>query len=194
MTGIRRSGKGWQMETVLVLRRNMVKTTPYPNGILTLRLHSIAELRGPALRQRYNRQDLGESSPSERPGNIILLGDGRHILTDGDDTHMFDYGDEDRDLESQASKDWEEIKNGDVEAGQSKVAHEAAPLKREKSQTPEPSEEGNPFDTPSSTTSEKSEDNSTATPNAKVIPETALPTKFFSPGKENKDSQPPDSA
>lgn len=177
-----------------MLRRNMVKTPPYPNDIPTLRPHSIAELRGPALRQRYNREDLSESSPSERSGNIILLGDGRHVLTDSDDTHMFDYGDEDRDLESQASKDWEEIKNGDVEADQSKVAHEETPQKREKSQTPEPSAEGNPFDTPSSTTSEKSEDNSTATPNVKVIPETALPTKLFSPGKENKDSHPPDSA
>lgn len=176
-----------------MLHRNMVKTPPYPIRILTLRLYSIAELRGPALRQRYNREPLSESSPSERSGNIILLGDGRHVLTDGDDTHMFDYGDEDRDLESQASKDWEEIKNGDVEADQSKVAHEENPQKREKSRTPEPSEEGNPFDTPSSTTSEKSEDNSTATPNANVIPETALPTKLFSPGKENKDSQPPDS-
>lgn len=171
-----------------------MKTLPYPNDILTLRPHSIAELRGPSLRQRYHREDLGESSPSERSGNIILLGDGRQVLTDGDDTRMFDYGDEDRDLESQASKDWEGIKNGDAQADQSKVAHEETPQKREKSQTPEPSEEGNPFDTPSSTTSEKSEDNSTATPNVKVIPETALPTKLFSPGKENKDSQPPGSA
>lgn len=182
------------METAPVLRQNMVKTPPYPNVILILRPHSIAELRGPALRQRYNREDLSESSPSERSGNIILLGDGRHVLTDGDDTHMFDYGDEDRDLESQASKDWEDIKNGDVEADQSKVAHEETPQKREKSQSPELFEESNPFDTPSSTTSEKSEDNSTATPNVKVIPDTALPTKLFSPVKENKDSHPPDSA
>lgn len=177
-----------------MLRRNMVKIPPYPNSILTLRPHSIAELRGPAIRQRYNREPLSESSPSERSGNIILLGDGRHVLTDGDDTHMFDYGDEDRDLESQAIKHWEGLKNGDVEADQSKVAHDENPQKREKSQTPEPSEEGNPFDTPSSTTSEKSEDNSTATPNANVIPETALPAKLFSPGKENKDSHPPDLA
>lgn len=161
---------------------------------LILRPHSIAELRGPSLRQRYHREDLGESSPSERSGNIILLGDGRQVLTDGDDTHMFDYGDEDRDLESQASKDWEEIKNGDVEADQSKAAHEKTPQKREKLQTPEPSEEGNPFDTPSSTTSEKSEDNSTSAPNVKVIPKTALPTKLYTPGKEYEDSHPPDLA
>ena len=161
---------------------------------LTLRSHSIAELRGPSLRQRYGREDAGENSPSDRSGNIILLGDGRQVLTDSDDTHMFDYGDEDRDLESQANKDWEEIKNGDVEADKSKVEHEGTPQKLEKLQTPEPSEGGNPFDTPSSTTSEKSEDNSTATPNVKVIPETALPTKLFSPGTENVESHPPDSA
>lgn len=157
---------------------------------LTLRPHSIAELRGPSLRQRYGREDQDENSTSERSGNIILLGDGRQVLTDGDDTHMFDYGDEDRDLESQASKDWEEIKNEDLEADKSKYAHEKTPQKREKFQTPEPPEEGNPFDTPSSTTSEKSEDNSTAAPNVKVIPETALPTKLFSPGKENEESHP----
>lgn len=161
---------------------------------LTLRPRSIAELRGPSLRQRYLRDDPGETSPSDRSGNIILLGDGRQVLTDGDDTHMFDYVDEDKDLESQASKDWVEIKNGIGEADKPKVEDDETPQKREKLQTPEPTEDGNPFDTPSSTASEKSEDNSTATPHAKVIPETALPTKLFSPAKESEESHPPNSA
>jgi protein phosphatase 2C family protein 2/3 len=37
-------------------------------------------------------------------GRIILLGDGTEVLTDSDDTEMFDHGDEDRDLESQVNK------------------------------------------------------------------------------------------
>lgn len=177
-----------------MLRRNMVKPPPYPVIALTLSPHSIAELRGPSLRQRYHREVQSENSPSDRPGNIILLGDGRQVLTDGDDTNMFDYGDEDRDLESQASKDWVEINNGIGEADKSKVEHEETPQRREKLHTPELTEDGNPFDTPSSTTPEKSEDSSTATPLAKVVPETALPTKLFSPAKGNEQSHPPNPA
>jgi len=37
-------------------------------------------------------------------GRIILLGDGTEVLTDSDDTEMFDHGDEDKDLDSQVSK------------------------------------------------------------------------------------------
>lgn len=37
-------------------------------------------------------------------GRIILLGDGTEVLTDSDDTDMFDHGDEDKDLASQVSK------------------------------------------------------------------------------------------
>lgn len=37
-------------------------------------------------------------------GRIILLGDGTEVLTDSDDTEMFDRSEEDRDLDSQVSK------------------------------------------------------------------------------------------
>ena len=37
-------------------------------------------------------------------GRIIFLGDGTEVLTDSDDTPMFDNADEDKDLESQVSK------------------------------------------------------------------------------------------
>ena len=37
-------------------------------------------------------------------GRIILLGDGTEVLTDSDDTEMFDHDEEDKDLESQVSK------------------------------------------------------------------------------------------
>lgn len=38
-------------------------------------------------------------------GRIIFLGDGTEVLTDSDDTEMFDNAEEDKDLESQVSRD-----------------------------------------------------------------------------------------
>lgn len=37
-------------------------------------------------------------------GRIILLGDGTEVLTDSDDTEMFDHSEEDKDLASQVPK------------------------------------------------------------------------------------------
>lgn len=37
-------------------------------------------------------------------GRIILLGDGTEVLTDSDDTEMFDHSEEDKDLDSQVRK------------------------------------------------------------------------------------------
>ena len=37
-------------------------------------------------------------------GRIILLGDGTEVLTDSDDTEMFDHSEEDKDLASQVHK------------------------------------------------------------------------------------------
>jgi protein phosphatase PTC2/3 len=39
-----------------------------------------------------------------RSGRIILLGDGTEVLTDSDDTNMFDHRDEDKDTENQIKK------------------------------------------------------------------------------------------
>ncbi len=59
-----------------------------------------------------------------RPGRILLLGDGTEILTDSDDTEMFDQDEEDKDLKSQVSKG--PIKrNGDQDEGRSE--REATP-------------------------------------------------------------------
>jgi len=41
---------------------------------------------------------------NQRGGRIILLGDGTEVLTDSDDTEMFDHSEEDRDLASQVHK------------------------------------------------------------------------------------------
>ncbi len=39
-----------------------------------------------------------------RAGKIILLGDGTELLTDSDDTEMFDHSEEDKDLDSQVNR------------------------------------------------------------------------------------------
>lgn len=42
-------------------------------------------------------------------GRIIFLGDGTEVLTDSDDTEMFDNSEEDKDLASQVSKNSEDV-------------------------------------------------------------------------------------
>ena len=62
-------------------------------------------------RHHNNREDDDDQYSINRdkdaggkPGRIILLGDGTEILTDSDDTDMFEQDEEDKDLESQVSK------------------------------------------------------------------------------------------
>ncbi|PQE07584.1 putative phosphatase 2C protein [Rutstroemia sp. NJR-2017a BBW] len=62
-------------------------------------------------------------------GRIILLGDGTEVLTDSDDTEMFDHGEEDKDLASQVSK------------GQT-VAEPEANTSSEKAESKEPKYQG----------------------------------------------------
>lgn len=45
-----------------------------------------------------------KSFGGNKRGRIILLGDGSEVLTDSDDTEMFDHGEEDKDLASQVTK------------------------------------------------------------------------------------------
>lgn len=49
-------------------------------------------------------------------GRIILLGDGSEVLTDSDDTEMFDHGEEDKDLDSQAPKSQSKSESGETPA------------------------------------------------------------------------------
>jgi protein phosphatase PTC2/3 len=51
----------------------------------------------------YDNMDMEQQAKPNR-GRIILLGDGSEILTDSDDTEMFDHSAEDKDLEIQAHK------------------------------------------------------------------------------------------
>lgn len=99
---------------------------------------------------------------------------------------MFDHDDEDKDLESQVRKG---STHPDAAKTQLRREREETPAPQaqtnnQKPVTPEPTDGENPFDTPSSTTSEKSESTETAAPAVKVIPESALPTKLVTPPKK----------
>jgi len=69
-------------------------------------------------------------------GRIILLGDGSEVLTDSDDTEMFDHSEEDKDLDSQVHKN---------ETSQEEAEKESPPVKSdaipEKLTSPPASEE-----------------------------------------------------
>ncbi|KAH9218858.1 protein phosphatase-like protein 2C [Leptodontidium sp. 2 PMI_412] len=72
-----------------------------------------SEFRGPGVHHNFDDSDSGydvdmdqksRSFGGNQRGRIILLGDGTEVLTDSDDTEMFDRSEEDRDLASQVSK------------------------------------------------------------------------------------------
>jgi len=72
-----------------------------------------AEFRGPGIHHNFDDSDSGydvDMDQKNKPfsanqrGRIILLGDGTEVLTDSDDTEMFDNQDEDKDLASQVHK------------------------------------------------------------------------------------------
>ena len=73
---------------------------------------STAEFRGPGVHHNFDDSDSGYDVETDNRsqlfgvgghrGRIIFLGDGSEVLTDSDDTEMFDR--EDKDLDSQVSK------------------------------------------------------------------------------------------
>jgi len=73
-----------------------------------------AEFRGPGVHHNFDDSDSGYDvdmdsklktfGGNNQRGRIILLGDGTEVLTDSDDTEMFDHADEDKDLDSQVHK------------------------------------------------------------------------------------------
>ena len=111
-----------------------------------------------------------------RSGRIILLGDGTEVLTDSDETEMFDHGEEDKDLASQVSKGQS---HSTEKAGSQKGEEEtSAPFSEqssEKNHTPEQNQESKSPDMPSS--------NTTASPVTyiKAASDSALPTKLENP-------------
>ncbi|KAK4038433.1 phosphatase 2C-like domain-containing protein [Parachaetomium inaequale] len=74
-----------------------------------------AEFRGPGVHHNFDESDSGYDLEDQKQGGksfgiggykgrIIFLGDGTEVLTDSDDTEMFDNSEEDKDLVSQVSK------------------------------------------------------------------------------------------
>ena len=147
----------------------------------------IAEFRGPGMRQNF--EDSGDDYDLDidhrhrgvggRSGRIILLGDGTEVLTDSDETEMFDHEEEDKDLASQASKGHMKLE-GASRGGREETPGPESHATSERQQTPE-SMEHNPFDTPSSTSSENVIVTGTPKTNMKAVPESALPEKLVTP-------------
>lgn len=76
----------------------------------------IAEFRGPGVHHNFDDNDSGNDYDNDSSskgksfgvggyrGRIIFLGDGTEVLTDSDDTEMFDNTEEDKDVANQVSK------------------------------------------------------------------------------------------
>ena len=106
-----------------------------------------------------------------RHGRIILLGDGTEVLTDSDDQEMFDHDEEDKDLDAQVSK-----------------SHSQAEPESDKGQptshTPEAIDTSNPFESPSSNTTEKSTTQGDPPPYGNAAGDSDLPSKLMNPPSE----------
>ncbi|KAI9701532.1 MAG: Protein phosphatase 2C 2 [Candelina mexicana] len=114
-----------------------------------------------------------------RSNRIIHLGDGTEVLTDSDETEMFDHSEEDKDLESQVSKGQTVAKEG------ASSERESTPATMERQQTPEPIESPSASkisSSPSSTITEKSETGG----NSAEQPDTRIPSKLTTPEKPSK--------
>lgn len=115
-----------------------------------------------------------------RSGRIILLGDGTEILTDSDDTEMFDHDEEDKDLESQVSKGRNQAqgdKDG-VRGEREETPGPEVPLSREKQQTPDGAETIHPSDPLPSTASDPAKSLEVGRANPEPISAAALPEKL----------------
>lgn len=106
-----------------------------------------AEFRGPGVHHNFDDSDSGFDHEDQNKqggsggksfgiggykGRIIFLGDGTEVLTDADDTEMFDNSEEDKDLASQVAKsasDDEKSEGENKEEGKGKDA-----VKEEKSE------------------------------------------------------------
>lgn len=106
-----------------------------------------------------------------RSGRIILLGDGTEVLTDSDEQEMFDHDEEDKDLESQVTKG-----QADREGTPGPTSEKVTEVSR----TPESTKSEDPFDSPSSTTSEKSLTTENPKTYIKAAGDSALPEKLDS--------------
>lgn len=106
-------------------------------------------------------------------------------MTDSDEQEVFDHDEDDKDLENQVGKG-SAVANEDNANSRSQREETPGPPAHDfanQQKTPDSSETGNPFDTPSSTTSEKSESIEMPSTTPKAIPESAIPEKLITPSK-----------
>ena len=151
-----------------------------------------AEMRAPGQRGRNRVEDSSDdydldldrqgTDSGGRSGRVILLGNGTEVLTDSDEQEAFDHEDDDRDLENQvrrhdatASRESTEARNQREETP-GPPSSDATSMQR----SPGSTEVSNPFESPSSTTSERSEPTEMAS-TANRIPESVLPDKLVTP-------------
>lgn len=102
-----------QMEMALVRLQSMASILFFEKPANARLIANVAEFRGPGVHHNFDDSDSGydvdmdqKTKPfgTNQRGRIILLGDGTEVLTDSDDTEMFDHGEEDKDLDSQVHK------------------------------------------------------------------------------------------
>ena len=156
-----------------------------------LRRGLIAEFRGPGVRR--NPEDSGDDYELDidpridgidrRSGRVILLGDGKEVLTDSDETEMFDHEEEDKDLDSQVAR-------GRLAAETDRGMREETPGPEAPESTNE-NQASNSMDripTDSSTRVPTEIPGSTETTIPTIIPESALPDKLItSPSKQENE-------
>lgn len=118
-----------------------------------------------------------------RSGRIILLGDGTEVLTDSDEQEIFDQDEEDKDLQSQVGKG--HSLPDDEKPGSRANQHDTVSEKEQQtSSTPEAMDTSNPFDSPSSNTTEKSTFEDPPPPYIRAAGDSDIPTKLTTPTKE----------
>ncbi|KAI9876719.1 MAG: Protein phosphatase 2C 2 [Pleopsidium flavum] len=143
-----------------------------------------AEFRGPGVRHPYDESgddydlDLDQRTRGMggRSGKIILLGDGTEVLTDSDDTEMFDHSEEDKDLDSQVNKS--QTTTGDDQNGPRSEREGTPAPQSERQQTPESAE--------ASSMSNPTDVEKTRSPQSYLNQslDTELPTKLANPPKD----------
>lgn len=143
---------------------------------------STAEFRGPGVRHNIGESeddyDLDMETRSGgiggRSGRIILLGDGTEVLTDSDETEMFDHEEEDKDLDSQVSKGGVNSMDG------GRGAREETPGPEPQNSTEQPRTEPSVHQD-AEMTSDKDSSIETTLSTSKPIPESAIPEKLHTP-------------
>ncbi|KAL8972614.1 MAG: hypothetical protein Q9183_000448 [Haloplaca sp. 2 TL-2023] len=151
-----------------------------------------AEMRAPGQRGRNRVEDSSDdydldldrqgTGSGGRSGRVILLGNGTEVLTDSDEQEAFDHEDDDRDLENQVSRHDATASRESTEARNQREETPGPPSSDATSmqRSPGSTEVSNPFESPSSTTSERSEPAEMASV-ANRIPESVLPDKLVTP-------------